>query len=237
MKLEHLNKIKIHFPDAEMGRTFFAKQNIHLEEKYGFTPRNTRFAEGGCCDEINEPEYQMMERYWGERFKFGGLAGYCHGGKTGLKAASHHVPELDGKKNLLLLSGPHIAYYEGEWGKIKRSGQSHITTSCGSLAAILEDGYENIIKKPADFLDQQQQTVEKIMLPYLKKCADAGEMPDLVEATKFLIQRIETDLFSIVKDLETQFAGQIAVISGITINTELGNYFSPSKVRVLGNER
>ena len=233
MKVEDLiNEIKIHFPTVEMGRTYFTKQNIYLEEKYAFTPENTRFAEGGCCDEINEPEYLLMERYWGKRFKFGGLAGYCHGGKTGLKAVSHHVPEADGKKNLLLVAGPHIGYYEGEWGKIPRSGQSHITASCGSLAAVLEEGYENIIKKPEDFLDQQQQTVEQLVLPYLKKCAQAGDAPNLVEATKFLMQRIDTDLLSILQDLETQFDGQIAIITGITINTEHGNYFSPSKVLV-----
>jgi hypothetical protein len=234
MKIEDLkNEINIHFPNSEMGRTFYAKQNIFLEEKYAFTPENTRFAEGGCCDEINEPEYLLMESYWGERFKFGGLAGYCHGGKTGLKAVSHHVPEVDGRKNLLLVAGPHIGYYEGEWGKVPRTAQSHITTSCGSLAAVVEEGYEKIIKKPEDFLDRQQQTVEELMLPYLKKCAEAGNAPGLVEATKFLMQRIDTDLLSIVQDLETQFDGQIAVITGITINAEHGNYFSPSKVLVL----
>ncbi len=95
---DFVKDIQVAFPNAEIGRIFFAKQNILLEEQYGFTPGNTRFAEGACCDEINEPEYQLLEHYWGERFKFGGLAGYCHGGKSGLSALSHHVPEVDGKK-------------------------------------------------------------------------------------------------------------------------------------------
>ena len=89
MNSEYLRKkIQAFFPNAENGRIFFVKKNILLEETYGFTPENTRFAEGGCSDEINEPEYRLMDRYWGERFKFGGLAGYCHGGKTGLAAVS-----------------------------------------------------------------------------------------------------------------------------------------------------
>ena len=109
MNAESLKKkIWALFPNAEIGRIFFTKQNILLEERYGFTPQNTRFAEAGCCDEINEPEYQIMERCWGERFKLGGLAGYCHGGRSGLRAASHHVPEEDGRRNLLLVAGPHI---------------------------------------------------------------------------------------------------------------------------------
>ena len=102
------NKVRTVFPDAEIGRVYFAKQNILLEQQYGFTPDNTRFAEGGCSDEINEPEYQFLQTYWGERFKFGGLAGYCHGGRTALSAVSHHVPAVGGSKNLLLVAGPHI---------------------------------------------------------------------------------------------------------------------------------
>ena len=235
MKPEHLrNEIRIHFPNAEIGRTFFAKQNIYLEEQYGFTPENTRFAEGGCSDEINETEYKLLEQYWGERFKFGGLAGYCHGGRAGLNAVSHHVPEVAGEKNLLLVAGPHIGYDRGEWGKILRDGQSHITSACGLLAAIVAEGYDTIRQKPADFLDRQRETVEQLMLPYLKKCAENGKSPDIIDATKYLMQRIDRDLPDLVNDLTTHFEGQIAVITGITINTEIGNYFSASKVEVHG---
>ena len=235
MKPEHLrNEIRIHFPNAEIGRTFFAKQNIYLEEQYGFTPENTRFAEGGCSDEINETEYKLLEQYWGERFKFGGLAGYCHGGRAGLNAVSHHVPEVAEGKNLLLVAGPHIGYDRGEWGKILRDGQSHITSACGLLAALVAEGYDTIRQKPADFLDRQRETVEQLMLHYLKKCAENGKSPDIIDATKYLMQRIDRDLPDLVNDLTTHFEGQIAVITGITINTEIGNYFSASKVEVHG---
>jgi len=238
MNVEYLKKeIQTSFPNAEIGRIFFAKQNILLEEQYGFTPENTRFAEGGCCDEINESEYRFMENHWGKRFKFGGLAGYCHGGKTGLAAVSHHVPEVDGKKNLLLLAGPHIGYHRGEWGKVVRSGQPELTASCGSLAAIVQAGYEIISRKPADLLDRQQQIVEQLLLPYLKRCAEAGKTVDMVEATKYLMQRIDNDLMSMVQDAEAHFDGQIAVITGITINTGQGNYFSASCVEVRGNHK
>ena len=59
---------------------------------------------------------------------FGGLAGYCHGGKSALGAVSHHVPEVEGEKNLLLVAGPHIGYHAGQWGKVPRPGQPDITT-------------------------------------------------------------------------------------------------------------
>ena len=84
--------IRQRFPKVSMASEFFNQLNQLLKGQYGFVPGNTRFAEGTCCDEINEPELQRLEQYWGERFKFGGLAGYCHGGRTGLGAVTHHVP-------------------------------------------------------------------------------------------------------------------------------------------------
>jgi hypothetical protein len=229
---ELLAEIQKVFAASEPGRLFFARQNLMLEEKHGFTPDNTRFAEGGCCDEINEPELQMMEQYWGERFKFGGLAGYCHAGKTGLGAVSHHVPEVEGNKNLLLVAGAHIGYHDGQWGKVPRPGQPGITTSCGSLVAVLSTGYDTIKAKAKDPLDRQQETVEEIMLPYLEKCKNAGQEPDVVDATHFLMGRIDADMQTMANELSGNFDGQIALITGVTINTELGNFFCPVRVEV-----
>jgi hypothetical protein len=228
------NKIRKSFPDAEPARVFFGRQNLNLEEIYGFTPENTRFAEGGCSDEINEAELIFMERYWGERFKFGGLAGYCHGGKTGLSAVSHHVPEVDGQKNLLLLAGTHIGFHEGLWGKVPRKGQERLTASCGSLSAAVAAGYETLKNRELDPLDRQQCAVEQIMLPYLERCTEAGQVPDIVEATRFLQRRIDKDLSVMVAGLEKNFGGRIALITGITINTSQGNFFSPSIVEMRG---
>jgi hypothetical protein len=235
MDSEYLTKeIQTSFPDAQNARLFFTKQNVLLEEQYGFTPENTLFAEGGCCDEVNEPEYRVMDRYWGNRFKFGGLAGYCHGGKTGLSALSHHAPEAGGKKNLIILAGPHIGYHLGNWGKILRHGQTEISACCGSLAAAVQTGYEILGRKSPDVLDRQQQTVEQLLLPYLESCSRTGKMADIVDATKYLMQRIDSDLLAMVQDLEAHFEGRIALITGITINTERGNYFSTSHFKVHG---
>ena len=96
-----LESIRQYFPKVSVASDFFDQLNKVLESSHGFTPGNTRFAEGACSDEINEPELCRLENYWGERFKFGGLAGYCHGGRTGLNAVSHHVPEQNGRRNLL----------------------------------------------------------------------------------------------------------------------------------------
>ena len=231
-----LQNIRASFPGAEPARIFFGRQNLLLEETYGFTPENTRFAEGGCSDEINEPELVFMEHYWGERFKFGGLAGYCHGGKTGLGAVSHHVPDVEGQKNLLLVAGAHIGFHEGVWGKVPRRGQEGLTTSCGALSAAVSAGYEALKNREVDPLDRQQYAVEQIMLPYLRQCSESGQAPDIVVATRFLQEKIDEDLTVMVDGLAESFGGLIAVVTGVTINTARGNFFSPSIVEIRGAE-
>ncbi len=82
------------FPGAMSSRLFCVKLNIFLEGQ-GMCPNCCLFSEGMCCDELNEPELNLMETYWGNRFVYGGLGGYCHGGKTGLAAVLHHIPDLE----------------------------------------------------------------------------------------------------------------------------------------------
>ena len=80
MEIETLKKeIMIHFPNVEIGRTFFMKQSILLEEQHGFIPANTHFAEGGCSDEINEPEY-FGDKGWIKNI--GQTAGKIEAGKN-----------------------------------------------------------------------------------------------------------------------------------------------------------
>ena len=223
-----IESIRQCFPKASIATEFFDRLNQSLEGQHRFTPANTRFAEGACCDEINEPELQRLEQYWGERFKFGGLAGYCHAGKTGLGAVTHHVPEENGQRNLLLVGGPHIGWHDGGWGNVPRVGQVEITTSCGALMAIMEAGYAGLQSKTMDPLDSQQFLVERIMLPFLREVDGAEDVPLIAQATRFLMQRIDADLWTIVNDLLPHFEGQIACVTGVTINTAAGNFFCPS---------
>ena len=58
----------------------------------------------------------------------------------------------------------------------------------------------------------------------------------IVQATQFLMHRIDTDLAVILNELQQHFKGQIACITGVTINTATGNFFCPS-VQVVRNHR
>ena len=101
------------------SRLFCVKLNIFLEGQ-GMCPNCCLFSEGMCCDELNEPELNLMETYWGNRFVYGGLGGYCHGGKTGLAAVLHHIPDLEEQSNLIMFGGPHVGIHKeaGIEGKI-----------------------------------------------------------------------------------------------------------------------
>lgn len=230
------DEIAVAIPNVEIARVVYMRHSIALEEEHGFTPENTRFAEGGCCDEINEPEYFLMQQYWGERFKFGGLAGYCHGGRSGLRAVCDHVPEVSGRKNLLLVTGPHIGYHNGEWGVVPRSGQQDVSSACGSLCSVFQAGNGTRDEASGDPLDQQQLMIEKIMEPYLRACHEEGSDPNLFDGTRFLMQRIDDDMLTILEDAKQDFDGQISLITGITVNTAFGNFFGPSLTIMLNQK-
>ena len=66
------------------------------------------------------------------------------------------------------------------------------------------------------------------MLPFLKEADGAEDVPMITRATQFLMQRIDSDLRIIIGDLLPNFGGQIACVTGVTINTARGNFFCPS---------
>ena len=66
------------------------------------------------------------------------------------------------------------------------------------------------------------------MLPFLKEADGAGNVPLIARATQFLMQRIDSDLGIIIGDLLPNFGGQIACVTGVTINTEKCTFFCPS---------
>ena len=74
------------------------------------------------------------------------------------------------------------------------------------------------------------------MLPFLKEADGGGDVPLIAQATQFMMQRIDADLWTIVSDLLPHFEGQIACITGVTINTATGNFFCPS-MQVVRNHR
>ncbi len=62
-----------------------------------------------CRDEISQPLVVLIKEKWGEAFNFCSLAAMFFAGKTGLKAAMHHCPVVEGKERYVFYALPHIA--------------------------------------------------------------------------------------------------------------------------------
>ena len=102
--------------------------------------------------------------------------------------------------------------------------------------AVVTAGYAGLHAKTMDPLDAQQFLVERLMLPFLKESNGESDIPLIVQATQVLMHRIDTDFSIIVTELQQLFKGQIACVTGVTINTADGNFFYPS-MHVVRNSR
>lgn len=256
MNVENLRK---EFGNAQLAKVFYTQLNALLMTNHGFTPKNTRFAEGQCCDEINEPELEALEATWGERFKLGGLAGYPHGGKPALGAVSHHVPNLSGVENLLVVAGPHIGYHEGTWGIVEQHGLDHGRGSCGSLKGVLGTDKLSVYDRKgliahalhgyivehgpiteANVNQAAERAYAAACVMGMEQQTLVGELslsylqgessPSLVGLTKHFASVVDTDLRKMVQEGLNDFTGRIALVTGVTINTSEGNYFAATNL-------
>ena len=108
-------------------------------EPRGFTAENTLFAQSVCPDEINHEAgdiTDIFQKYLGEVFHLGGLAGIPFTGKTGFAAFSHHVPDENG--HLFVLMAPHVGCSNSlALGKYSRIGQAGEGAACGAAVGAL----------------------------------------------------------------------------------------------------
>ena len=102
--------------------------------------------------------------------------------------------------------------------------------------AIVSAGYDELVSKTKDRLDAQQYELERLMLPFLGRTGEPGTVPMIVRATRFLLERVDEDLTAIVGSLAPSFCGQIATVTGVTINTGASNFFQPSMQRLYNRE-
>src|SRR4030066_45421 len=101
---KHFDKV---FTEVE-----FVKKTYNILKKFGFTDDNTIASVCVCRDEISQTVRSIIKHTWGEAFNFSSLAGMFTAGKTGVKAAMHHAPKVDGKERYVFYVVPHIALNE-----------------------------------------------------------------------------------------------------------------------------
>lgn len=205
--------------------TDFVKRTYEALNEFGFNADNTIACVGVCRDEITQPLIALIRETWGESFNLSSLAGMFFAGKTGLKAAMHHAPIVDGKERYVYYALPHIAIDEEvQVGLCKRTGRDGKSVACGALAAFQKEIEGGKLNLAIDNEDVEQSLLKMRLLkeiPY-------GQVPGLLELTKITQMVIQTDLENTLKNVVNTEKNDYAIITGIQIHGPDGNYVWPS---------
>jgi hypothetical protein len=189
-----------HFPGSIPEAEFVAR-TAQLLEREGFTKENTLAAVALCRDEIARSLFLDVEDRWGPSFSLASLAGMITAGRTGISAALSHAPTQDGRKHIVVYAMPHIAIDRyGTIGQVQRPGLSEPSSACGALTQFrngLLAGHHQI---GVDRFDAEQSLLGHRLQPMIEH----GEVPDLVDLTKWAASAIEDDLEAIIDDVLTE---------------------------------
>jgi hypothetical protein len=180
MTTEFYNVLHKHFPGT-LPLEEYMKQTFEVLEPYGFEDENTMGMVALCRDEITEPLFHEVVKYWGKTFNCCSLGGFLTIGKTGLHAATEHTPIYDGIRRFTFYGMPHIAISkDGEIGKVYREGLDNASHACGSLEAIVNELRTGHFNMFLDFADLEQSLIRQKILSHIKY----GVKPDLIRMTK-----------------------------------------------------
>jgi hypothetical protein len=210
----------------------FVKKTYEALNKLGFNADNTIACAGVCRDEITQPLIALIRDAWGESFNLSSLAGMFFAGKTGLLAAMHHAPNVDGKERYVFYALPHIAIdAEGRVGVCKRIGREGESIACGALNAFQKEIAAGKLNLSIDNEDVEQSMLKMRLfkeIPY-------GHVPDLLELTKITRQAIQEDLENALKTTVDMNRSDYAIITGIQIHGPDGNYVWPATAYAVVN--
>lgn len=178
----------------------YMKKTYDCLVKYGFEDENTMGMVAICRDEITDPLFDEVMKYWGNTFNCCSLAGFVTMGKTGLAAATDHTPIFNDLRRFTFYAMPHIAISkDGEIGKVYREGIQKASHACGALEAIVKElqcGHLNLI---TDMQDIEQSIIRQKILSTIIY----GDKPDLVEVTKLASRIISDDVEKLLATLDS----------------------------------
>jgi hypothetical protein len=202
----------------------FVKKTYHALRKFGFDDDNTIASVCICRDEIAQTVKSIIKHTWGEAFNFSSLGAMFTAGKTGLKAAMHHAPKVDGKERYVFYITPHIAINEeGKAGFCQRKGIKE-SSACGALCLFLQELNEGKLNITIDEEDIEESLLKRRLL----KEITYGYIPDLLELTKIARKIIQTDLENVIEKVVDTTKNDYALITGIQVHGPDKNYVWPS---------
>lgn len=213
----------------------FVKKTYEALKQLGFNAENTIACIACCRDEISQTLPGLIKDVWGEAFNLSSLAGMFFAGQTGLIAAMHHAPNVEGKERYVFYALPHIAIdAEGHLGVCKRTGREGESTACGALNAFQKELSQGKLNLSMDETDIEQSLLKRRLLreiPY-------GYIPDLLELTKITCQVVQKDIEHALNTIIDRNKSDYAMLTGIQIHGPDNNYICPASCyAVVNNEK
>ena len=191
--------LQAHFPGT-IPETEFVARTAQLLESEGFTTQNTLATVALCRDEIARSLFVDVEERWGPAFSLASLAGMITAGRTGLSAALSHAPTSEGLKHIVVYAMPHIAIdRDGIIGQVRRPGLTEPSSACGALVAFRDGMLAGHHQIGVDRFDAEQSLLSHRLQPMMEH----GEVPELVDLTKWAATAIEDDLTTIIDEVLT----------------------------------
>jgi len=231
-----LKALEQHFPEAVPAELFLTSMD-NLVEAAGFRRKNTIMLLGLCRDEICRPLFDQIQNHWNSKaagcFDMSSLGGLTSMGKTGVKAAMSHAPQVTTHPHYLFLAMPHIAIDEnGEVGKVSRTGITKKSHACGALVGLLEEMKESGLgadAPPLDLLDLEESFIRHRLHPVIvRHMHSIAGHPDLVALTKIAAAAIKEDLEQLITITMDKNTTHHAVVVAIQIHgPNVSNFIAP----------
>ena len=210
----------------------YVRKTYNLLKTFGFNDDNSIASVCVCRDEISQTVRSIIKHVWGEAFNFSSLAGMFTAGKTGLKAAMHHAPNVEGRERYVFYVVPHIAINEdGKSGFCKRRGIKEDTSACGALCLFLDELYTGKLHIKIDEEDIEESLIKRRLI----KEITYGDIPSLLELTKITRKVIQEDLEHAISKVVDTTKSDYAVLTGIQIHAPDANYIWPADSYVVMN--
>lgn len=188
-----------------------------MEKEYKEDLSKVLFATSLCSDDVNiSTDFRKVLK---RPFTMGGLGGLPYSGYTGMVAYGHHIPD---QGSAYIFYGPHIGITdEGELGRMRRPGQSHITNSCGALMLALErlsEGDDEVYIPMSSEYDYQQTLLERSVMPYKQQILGASDpRKEITDVTYMVIDKL---IHKYVRMAINEFCCEnIYLLGGVIINT------------------
>ena len=224
--------LQTHFPGV-LSMSKYMRKTFQSLSTYGFCDENTMGMSAICRDEIAEPLFTEVIRYWGKTFNCCSLAGFVMMGKTGLAAAIDHTPMFEGIRRFTFYAMPHIAISRhGDIGRVYRDGVQKASHACGALESVVKELASGHLKLEMDMQDIEQTIIRQKILSTLTY----GDKPNLIEITKLASEIISSDVENLLNTLDSSVF-KYAVMTGIQIHGPLGTHWIyPQDFYVVGSD-